>query len=299
MRELPAGAPALAAELRQTLAAWAAQGQEAVQQLWLVGTGAMDPQASAYLAYNTGVPTEVLGTLNLVGVPPLEQAQLPRYAKAIGLALGLGPRPRDLDLRQGPLERRHGYDFLKEKMPLLAGLVAAIAISVLFSTWAELRVLERERVLLESALGTVSKEVLGEELTTPEAVMDRLGGRTDGAVGDPMPHADAFDLMVELSDAIPSSITHDLDELDVSARSHVKMNGIVPTKNDAQQVEAAVRKWKCAKDVKLGKLTQAVGSSKQKYVLEFDLRCPEDEGKRKKPKKEDGAKEETPKEGTP
>jgi len=37
-----------------------------------------------------------------------------------------------------------------------------------------------------------------------------------------MPHIDGFDVMVELSKAVPATIIHDVDELDVT-REHTKI----------------------------------------------------------------------------
>ncbi|MET0792873.1 MAG: hypothetical protein ABW061_15235, partial [Polyangiaceae bacterium] len=104
---------------------------------------------------------------------------------------------------------------------------------------------------------------------------------------DPMPHVDAFDVMVELSNAIPMSVTHDIEEFDVD-RSHVKVNGIVPTTADAQNVATKMAENRCVSDAKIAKVSQVVsqvpGDNRQKYVLEFELKCPEDAGAKKKPK---------------
>ena len=120
------------------------------------------------------------------------------------MACGL-KNPRDLDLRQGPLAAQRSYEQLKERTPLLAGLAGAILVSFLFATWAELRALGREHEVLTTAMAALSRDVLGEETVDPERVHELLetgGGR---AVTDPMPHADAFDMLVGISEAIPMS----------------------------------------------------------------------------------------------
>jgi general secretion pathway protein L len=90
-----------------------------------------------------------------------------------------------------------------------------------------------------------------------------------------MPHADGFDVMVRLSQAIPTSMKHDIEELDVQ-KGHVTVRGIVGSIPDAQQITSTLQEDRCLGDVKLKSTTQAVGSDRQKYVLEFDLKCPED-----------------------
>jgi len=101
-------------------------------------------------------------------------------------------------------------------------------------------------------------------------------------------------VVVELSNAIPMSVTHDIEELDVE-RSHVKVNGIVPSTADAQNLAGKMAENRCISDSKIAKVSQALGdSSRQKYVLEFELKCPEDTGAKKKPKATAPASEEKP-----
>ena len=102
-----------------------------------------------------------------------------------------------------------------------------------------------------------------------------------------MPHADAFDVMVRLSEAIPSTMVHDIEELDVQ-KSHVVVRGIVGSIPDAQSIVSALAEKPCFSDVKIKSTTQAVGSDRQKYVMEFDLKCPEDVHKASK-KKDDAS----------
>jgi general secretion pathway protein L len=59
-------------------------------------------------------------------------------------------------------------------------------------------------------------------------------------------------------------------------KSHVTVRGIVGSIPDAQAIEATLSDDKCLSDVRIKSTTQAVGTDRQKYVLEFDLRCPED-----------------------
>jgi general secretion pathway protein L len=139
-------------------------------------------------------------------------------------------------------------------------------------------------------LAALSRDVLGEETEDPERARELLetgGGR---AVSDPMPHADAFDILVGLSETIPMSMTHDIDEFDMQ-RGKVKLRGIVDTAADAKKIAKDVEKIRCVKNVKTGKITQVVNNDQQKYSLEFDVRCPEDQSKSKTRKAKSEEKE--------
>jgi general secretion pathway protein L len=287
---LPATAGALSSELRQTfLAASVAVGAD-LQAAYLVGGGANAPGAAEYLAYEVGVPISPLPALEIEGVTEERAASLPRFAKALALALGASGRARDLDLRRGPLEFQRGFGFLKEKLPVLSGLVAAIVISFVFSNWAEMRALDREHEVLISQLAAVSKEVLGEEVTDAEAATEAVTRAQASDEADPMPTVDAFDVIVELSKIIPMTMTSDIEEFDMQ-RGKVKVTGVVGSTADAQTIATDIGKHPCVKDAKIAKITQQVGSERQKYVLELDVRCADDS--KKKPEKADKPAEET------
>ncbi|MBN1612275.1 MAG: pilus assembly protein PilM [Polyangiaceae bacterium] len=279
---LPGTAAVLAARLRQT---FAAHGAEPVTKAYLLGAGADAQGAEAYLAYELGIAVEKLPALLVDGLSPADTALLPRFGKALGLALSLGSRPLDLDLRQGPLSYQRGFGFLKEKAPVLSGLAAAILVSFLFSTWAQTRSLEREGEVLKASLETVSKEVLGQSASDGSEAQLLLERKLQGHEADPMPHVDAFDVMVELSKAVPVEVKHDVEELDVQ-RGHVRLTGIVGTTAEAQQIATKLGEYPCFADVKISKVTQVVNADQQKYVVEFDLRCPQDAGSKKRGKGE-------------
>ncbi len=279
MAGLPEGADALAAEIRQTFGAWAATGGAPVTRVCLLGLGASDYHAPAYLAHTLGVPVQALSGQGFSELAPENEPLLPRFAQAMGLAAGL-KQGRDLDLRQGSMAFERGHEFVKEKAPLLTGLVGAIVVSFLFATWAELSGLSREHEVLATTLATLSRDVLGEETEDPERATELLETGGERAVSDPMPHADAFDMLIGLSETIPMTMTHDIDEFDMQ-RGKVKLRGIVDTAADAKKVAKDIEKIRCVKNVKTGKITQVVNSDRQKYSLEFDVRCLEDQGKSK------------------
>lgn len=270
---LPGSAPPLARELRQSIAAWRATGGAPLERIHLAGPGAGASGAEAFLQAELGIEVTPLPSPRVEPMPPEQLAQMPRFAKALGLALSLAPRAKTMNLRRGPLAYERGYGFLREKVPILSGLAAVIAVSFLFSTWAESRALSREKETLASALGQLSQQVLGEETTDPKRAMELLDRGPGGPDEDPLPHADAFDVMVELSKAVPDTMTHDVEELDVQ-RGHVTIHGIVPTIPDAQQIAGALKAYKCFQDVKIVRTNQVVGEDKQKYALELDIKCP-------------------------
>lgn len=291
---LPESAAGLIAELRQTFLAFLATTDLTIESVILLGGGAAASGADQYLSHELGLPVRMLPAFQLEASPDVVAA-LPRFAKSLALAAGLSAKAVDLNLRSGPLAFQRGFSFLKERAPLLAGLVGATLVSFLFSSWADMHALSREHEDLTKTLAVRSQQVLGEELTDPEAVAEAIERAKAKDEPDPMPHMDAFDVVVELSQAIPMSVTHDIEELDVD-RTHVRVNGIVPTTKDAQDLSTALSstEHRCVSGAKIAKVHQVVGDTRQKYVLEFELKCPEDAGVKKKSKAAEAPSEDKP-----
>lgn len=275
---LPGTAPKLARELRTTIAAHRAQGGEVPTRVLLCGGGAYVSGAEAFLSSALELPVEKLPppTIDAPTISPEQGATVARFAKAIGLAIGLGPRAGGFNLRRGPLAFERGMAWIRERVPLLAGLAAVILVSFFFSAWAQLYAKSKEKAVLEAALGTVTQEVLGEETTSAERARELLGKQTAINDEDPLPHADAFDVMVKLSEQIPESITHDIEELDIQ-KNHVVVHGIVSTVADTETIRGNLKNERCFSEPKITRTSQMVGENRQKYVLEFDLKCPEDQ----------------------
>jgi general secretion pathway protein L len=276
---LPASATALIREFRQSLAAWRVNNGTRPEVVYLVGAGAGAPGAREFFQGELGIEVAPLPAARLEGEDVGKLAAVPRFAKALGLALSLSSRAKGYNLRRGPLTYERGYGFLREKVPLLSGLFAVVVFSFFFATWAELRGLSQERETLETALNTVTKDIFGEGTSDPQRATELLDKSVGAADEDPLPHVDAFDVMVQLSQAVPETMTHDVEELDVQ-RGHVTIHGIVPTIPDAQQIATSLKAVRCFQDVKIVRTNQELGSDRQKYTMEFDLKCPV-EGKEK------------------
>jgi general secretion pathway protein L len=287
----PEAAKALVNELGRTFGAWRAQGGEPVKRLYLAGLGATAQGAEAYLSAHLGVPVSPMPLPAFDGVTPDQSAKLPLFTKAIGIALSLEPRAKGLNLRQGALAAARSYAFLREKVPLLSGLAAVILVSFAFSVVAELRALKGEREMLDAQMKIVTKDAFGEE-TTDLAHAKELLEPTPAASGkagaddeDPFPTVDGFDVMTAYSKAVPVDITHDVIEFDLQ-RNHVQITATIPKDADASLTTSKIMtalkaESPCFKDIKVPKTT-AVGE-KQRYTLEFDIRCDEKKPAGKKP----------------
>lgn len=285
---LPASAEELSRQLRQTLLGWRSQGGAAIEVVYVTGPGTAFAGAEAYLSAQLGIEVKALPPLRIDGITPELAEKLVHHSRAIGLALGLLRGAQSINLRQGPLAYERGFGFLQEKIPLLTAFAALIFVSFLFSTWMHMRSLTHQQEILEEALAIVTKEVVGEAIRDPQMAEDAVNVTTT-KYDDPMPTIDAFDVMVELSKAVPTDITHDVDELDFQ-KNKVSIHGIVESIPEAQQIASTLGQVRCFDNVKIVRTNQVVNENRQKYVLEFDIKCPV-EGKAKGDKQAEADKE--------
>ncbi|MBL8718065.1 MAG: pilus assembly protein PilM [Myxococcales bacterium] len=289
---LPASAPELAREVRATFLAFRAAGGVAPETLFVTGGGAVIPDLPRWLAGELQTPVELLPVEGLEGLAGRPDAH--RFARAVGIALLGAPKPRGLDLRRGPLAYERGYGFLREKVPLLVGLGAAMLVSFLFSTWARSRNLEADRKTLEQALEATTREVLGEATSSPKRVEEILASKNPGGDDDPLPRADAMDALVQISELVPTGkMKHDIEKLEVQRQPQggfkVIINGIAPTGADVQTIEGNLKAFRCFNNPTVLKKAKAISDDRQKYTLETELRCPEEGGGQKKPGTPGGA----------
>ncbi len=145
----------------------------------------------------------------------------------------------------------------------------------MFSASAQIYASNEDAATLETALATVTKDVFGERTTSAARAQSLLTAETDRTDENPMPPADAFDVMVKLAEDIPPATTHDIEELEVDRR-HATVHGIVDSIPEGEAIKPALANERCFEGVKLSGFHRQPGSDRQKYVLELDLRCPGD-----------------------
>src|SRR5690606_14559847 len=109
---LPGNRDAIARELRMTLAAWRMEGGEPIDKVYVVGVGRGTPGVETFMHSHLGVVLADMPKAQAEPLAPELEVQLPRFAKALGIALSLSRRGSDLDLRQGPLAAQQSFQFL-------------------------------------------------------------------------------------------------------------------------------------------------------------------------------------------
>jgi hypothetical protein len=262
--------------IRQTLGAYLAGGGSPPVVAYLCGDAAyfnMDVVADAVGLtadqVRLGLP---LGPVTLS--PAVDPMELQSAPLAFALATrGLGRHAR-IDLRKGDLAVSSSGAVFRERGVLLAGLAAALIASWGMATYSRYYSVVQERDRLRTALGRATLDAFGERVSDPRRAKALATGNAPDADQDPMPAADAFDVVGVLSARIPESVHHDVNSLDV-ADERVEMQGIVDTLADRDQIIEQLGHYECFQNIQAGRAQRNAGDNRQQYTLNIELRCPE------------------------
>ena len=265
----------LVRELRQSLAAFELASGGKVDSLVLAGGGARLEGLREHLAAELQVPTELVKLGPTIGGAGNHDIVL--GGRAIALALrGASLRRNRIDLRRG----RFAFEGESRGARGVFLYVLAAAVVVMaawgFSAFGRKVALEREREAQEQELAQISERLVGEKITSFSRLRTLLA-QTSGPGADeaPIPPADAFDIVEEISKRIPSDINHEIDSLDIRA-GRVQIQGFVDEVREAEAIAAALSEWeKCFTNVEVTRTSQGVRDNKRRqYTMDIESRCP-------------------------
>ncbi|MEZ4405236.1 MAG: hypothetical protein R3A52_01915 [Polyangiales bacterium] len=268
--------------VRQTLAAWQAQGGDPPSNVWLCGD-------ETNLIYGAVLSATGLAQESVAWMPGgmiqhaanVEESAFAHYPLAVALAVrGLG-RAKRLDFRKGPLAVAGSAQVLRERAPYLIAAASSVVLFWGIATYARYQGLVQERNRLQTTLAAVTQEVFHESVDDPDRAMALARGEGGDDVVDPLPGADAYDVVGVLSTRITPDVRHDVEQLDVRGE-HVQIQGVVDSLADRDKVVEALQAWPCFTNVRPGRVTTSP-DNRQKYTLDIDFRCPDPQRDRARP----------------
>jgi hypothetical protein len=265
---------ARARAMRQSVGAWAAADGPPIERAYLCGAEASWSQQPVLEA--TQLPVEMVMALpsGAIQIGP-SAGEFALWESPVPVALaarGLG-RSKRVDLRKGALAVSGGAQVLRERAPYLAAAALAIVGFWGVATWARYQGLAAERTRLQQTLRAVTQEVYGEPVEDPTRAMAMARGDSHRDDVDPMPAADAFDVLGVLSQRINETVRHDVEQLDIRGE-HVQMQGVVSTLADRDKVVEWLGAYPCFPELRPGRVTTTPGDNRQKYTLDIEFRCP-------------------------
>jgi type IV pilus assembly protein PilM len=259
-------------QIRQTMVAYASRTGTRIEQVLLCG-------ASCQLE---GI-ADVLGTMLQVPVSSLSEEMSPevgetresmRFLRATALAWRALSAPADqrFDLRKGPFVFRGQARATRRRWvrAVAAGLVLVFGWS--FYSMARVSSLRARHAKQRERLAVLTEQYLGEPIDDFGRAEKMM--KSARPVKNPMPKADAFDFISEMSRIIPDEIIHDVEQFEIKP-GKVNIRGIVDTIAARDEVIARLEEYtECVTAISKGKTTQSPKDQRQKYSLDLETECP-------------------------
>ncbi|MBX7191215.1 MAG: hypothetical protein K1X94_04130 [Sandaracinaceae bacterium] len=284
--EPPIGSEAerLVRELKQTITSYRMQGGAEPEGTWLLGLTDPSGMLVRWAAAALGRSVELFAMPDVAAAPKASEPALDPVAKArfavpLGLVGQVISRQRTIDLRKGEFVRTRQLGLARELAPLLGVAAAAVFLAWGFSVYAQFSVLRARREVLESELARLSRTHLGQETTSVSEARDLLErGRTNP---DPMPQWTALDALLAVSNAIPDTITHDVQRLQIDlaqdrSEGHFELQGVVGTIEESDRIRASLAEVRCFQNLAQAGATTPAADGRRQYRLEADIRCPDE-----------------------
>jgi general secretion pathway protein L len=212
-------------EIQQTLKGHLASGGGRIGNIFLCGGTACMEGLEGYLTHELGIPVARYFAPIRGAKSSVDKLETSSFALAYTLSKREEtPRSKRVDLRKGSLAFKGDYEFLKRRVGWIAACFAAIVLAWVFSAYAEYEALSNEAEKQRETLEEVTEKVFGKKMLNREKIVAELGGK-DIEVA-PIPAKDAFDIVVELSNRIPTSVVHDIELLEIKPK-RVTIKGVI------------------------------------------------------------------------
>ncbi|MBI2897106.1 MAG: pilus assembly protein PilM [Deltaproteobacteria bacterium] len=256
-------------DLRQTLGAYRAATGGDVGQLYLCGGGARLRGIAELLASELGVAVSLYPFPAVAGAPANEEEAI-GFVKALALALRGSGRAKRIDFRKGSLAAKVSTREARGVLVWTGAYVVALLLAWGFSAFAHYSVLGAEHDQQVEQLRATTKQLLGTEID--DFVRAQALAKGARSQSDPTPEADAFVVLDELSRRIPSTIVHDIDDLEIRS-DHVTIRGQVTSLGDVDTLYTSLSEYECFSAIEKGRTTRTVDGSRQKYNFDITVQC--------------------------
>lgn len=259
-------------QIRQTLLAFSARSGRKVARVLVCGGTSLLPGLDEHLAGILGVPVTPLWE-EIEGDAGVSRESSPFLrAKALAWRAIAAPAEQRFDLRKGPFTFRGQARATRRRWVRAVAAALVLVVGWSFYSLARLSSLEARQAKQRERLAVLTEHYLGEEISD----FDRAEKMMQSArpIKSPMPKADAFDIISEMSRIIPDEIVHDIDQLDIKP-GKVKIRGIVDTIVARDEIIARLEEYTdCVTAISKGKTTQSPKDNRQKYTLDVETECP-------------------------
>ncbi len=267
---------ALVRDLRQTLAAFRASFGVAPSGLQVCGGASRLQGVVPWLGEALELPVEALRLAATPELAPLAAAldiggAAPELALVLGIGLEGASGRASYDFRQDEFAYKVDYSFLRQRAVAIASASLTLIALAAVMAWSELSKLKKEERILSDRFDTISMEVLNRPIDPEDAETEIRPGK---AADSPLPRVSAYDLLDDISRALPErdKIKLDITELEIKVKK-ISLKATVASAEELQALEAALKSVKCIGDIQKGKMTAGVGPNEKQFTMTIAHSC--------------------------
>jgi general secretion pathway protein L len=260
-------------ELRATMKSYSARSHRAVAKLFVCGGSAKLTGLDAQLGRDLGLPAQVLALPPEASLIPREDQQ----AATQGLALALrgqtsGPRAPRFNLRRGEFAFKGDFDYLKDRVGLLASFAAILFILLIASGIVRNSVLARREQQVDAMLCDVTQRVLGKCEKDARRALNMLKGKESPSAA--IPKLSAVTLLAELLQRMPTDIPLTMDQIVIDTE-RITVRCETDSSKQVDKITAALKAYRCFNEVKEGKVEKSKDGTKVTFRLDIQVECPD------------------------
>lgn len=263
-------------ELRPTLKAFTARTRQQVGAVVLCGGTAKLPGIAEQLSRDLNLPVRVLALpADAKAIPAAEQ---PVAAQAYSLSLrgnAAGVRAPRFNLRRGEFAFKGDFDYVKDKLGLLASFAATLILLLIAFGVVRNSVLARREAQVDAVLCDTTQRILGRCEKDYNRALNMLAGVESPAAA--LPRMTAVNLLAEVTGRVPDDMPVKFTRIQIDL-GRVILEGETDSSKQIDTLSNAIKNHDCFKDVRQGKVEKTRDGSKMSFRLDVQVQCPGEQG---------------------
>ncbi len=269
------GMQPLLRELRPTLKSYTAKTKRTIEKVFICGGSSQLKGLEEQLSRDLGVPVQALP------LPDETKEAIGPYAAVAAQAFALalrghttGAKAPRFNLRRGELAFKSDFDFVREKIGQLVTFALILLVLLIAGGMVRNTVLTRREKQVDQQLCDVTTRVLGTCETNFDKALNMLRGKESPAAV--VPRRSAVNLLAELTSRIPADMPVTMEQIVIDL-DRIGVRCEATSSKQMEDLIAALKTFKCFKEVKEGKIEKSKDGTKVNFRLDIQVSCP-DEG---------------------
>jgi general secretion pathway protein L len=262
----------LVREARATLKAASGREHLPVARLLLAGGTARLPGLTEHLGAELGQPADVLllpPVAASVVAPEVQPRAAEAYALALRGAMSHTRAPR-FNLRQGEFAFRGHVDYLRQRLIRVAAFAGVLALLLCVFSVTRGILLSRRETAVDARLCALTQRVLGNCEKNFDRALNLLRGQQSPASA--VPSISATRLLAEVAQRVPPDVTATFNQM-VFDLDRIQLRGETDSTRSIDKLAAALKTFRCFREVKEGKVERAKDSTRVQFTLDVQVDC--------------------------